>query len=157
MESPLSHTIIFKEKPEDADVYAIAAPLQQFNNENGPQAKYSSMVLQVLDGDGKVTGGLFGKIAYEWMHIEFLVVPESSRGQGIGQALMRQAESIALERGCTGIYLDTLEFQARGFYEKLGYTVFGKLDDFPKGGAHYFLSKRLSSTPSASAAQGIVP
>jgi GNAT superfamily N-acetyltransferase len=144
MESRLSHTIVRKEKPDQADVLAIAAPLQQFNNENGPPANYSSLVLQVLNAEGNVTGGLFGKIAYDWLHIEFLVVPESLRGQGMGRALMQQAESIALELGCTGIHLDTLAFQARGFYEKLGYTVFGTLDDFPKGGAHYFMSKRLA-------------
>ncbi len=36
-----------------------------------------------------------------------------------------------------------LTLQARGFYEKLGYSVFGRLDDHPKGSARYFLNKRL--------------
>jgi len=56
---------------------------------------------------------------------------------------MEQAETIAREAGCTGIWLDTYEFQARGFYEKLGYTLFGTLDDYPVGQRRFFMQKRL--------------
>jgi hypothetical protein len=44
--------------------------------------------------------------------------------------------------------LDTFSFQARGFYEKLGYCVFGTLDDYPPGHSRFYLTKRLAgSTP----------
>jgi GNAT superfamily N-acetyltransferase len=56
---------------------------------------------------------------------------------------MRRAEEIALDRGCIGVWLDTFAFQARGFYEKLGYSLFGQLDDHPRESARYFLKKRL--------------
>jgi ribosomal protein S18 acetylase RimI-like enzyme len=56
---------------------------------------------------------------------------------------MQQAEDIAREAGCAGIWLDTYEFQARGFYEKLGYTVFGELPDHPAGMKRFFMMKRL--------------
>jgi hypothetical protein len=52
--------------------------------------------------------------------------------------------------GCIGIYLDTYSFQARPFYERQGYTVFGVLADMPPGGAKYYLSKQLD-TPRPSA------
>ena len=139
----MPYSIILKEKLEQSDVLEVGAPLQRFNNENGPATEMSAVVLQVLDAEGNVGGGLFGRIAYDWMHIEILVVPESARGQGLGRSLMQQAEAIAIQRGCTGVYLDTLAFQARGFYEKLGYEVFGTLEDRPKGGTHFFLQKRL--------------
>ncbi|MGC6728099.1 hypothetical protein ACP0GO_26835, partial [Escherichia coli] len=41
------------------------------------------------------------------------------------------------------MWLDTYSFQARGFYEKLGYTVFGTIDDFPPGHQRFFGRKRL--------------
>jgi hypothetical protein len=41
------------------------------------------------------------------------------------------------------VFLETLSFQALPFYEKLGYTVFSRLDDFPPGGARYALTKSL--------------
>jgi ribosomal protein S18 acetylase RimI-like enzyme len=56
---------------------------------------------------------------------------------------MQEAEKIARDAGCLGLWLDTYEFQARGFYEKLGFKVFGTLEDHPKGSRCYFLQKRV--------------
>lgn len=42
--------------------------------------------------------------------------------------MLLQAEQEAIARGCRGAWLDTYSFQARGFYERLGYAVFGILD-----------------------------
>ena len=75
--------------------------------------------------------------------MELLAVPESMRGQGIGTELMRRAEREAVVRGCRNAWLDTFEFQARPFYEKLGYTCFGELADYPPGFSRYFLRKAL--------------
>jgi GNAT superfamily N-acetyltransferase len=56
---------------------------------------------------------------------------------------MSAAEDHARSRGCIGSYLDTFEYQARPFYEKIGYEVFGTLEGFPPGYRQFFLSKRL--------------
>ena len=56
---------------------------------------------------------------------------------------MLEAERIARANGCVGIWLDTYEFQARGFYEKLGFEVFGSLKDHPVGHRRFFLRKRF--------------
>jgi hypothetical protein len=37
-----------------------------------------------------------------------------------------------MERGHSGVWVDTFEFQAPGFYQKLGYEVFGVLPDHPR-------------------------
>ncbi len=40
--------------------------------------------------------------------------------------------------------VDTFEFQALEFYQKLGYTQFGVLDDCPcPGNKRYYLKKKL--------------
>lgn len=95
---------------------------------------------------GSTIGGLWGRSVYDWLYVELLAVPEDLRGQGVGSTLMRQAETIAIERGCVGVWLDTYGFQARGFYEKLGYEVFGVLDDHPRGSQRFFLRKLLASS-----------
>lgn len=77
------------------------------------------------------------------MYVELLAVPDALRGEGAGAALMKKAEALAVERGCVGAWLDTFAFQARGFYEKLGYAVFGEITDHPRQSARYFLSKRF--------------
>jgi GNAT superfamily N-acetyltransferase len=65
------------------------------------------------------------------------------RGVSVGRAIMARAESIAAARGCIGAWLDTYSFQARGFYEKLGYSLVGTIEDCPPGGAHHLLQKRF--------------
>ncbi len=65
------------------------------------------------------------------------------RGQDVGTKVLKLAEDIARERGCIGLWLDTYWFQARSFYEKQGYEVFGELPDYPHGGPRYFLKKSL--------------
>lgn len=57
---------------------------------------------------------------------------------------MLRAEDEGRLRGCIGVYLDTFDFQARPFYEKLGFTVFGTLEDYPPGHRRFFLKKRLA-------------
>ena len=55
---------------------------------------------------------------------------------------MAAAEAEGRRRGCAIVWLDTFEFQARPFYEKLGFTVFGTLD-YPAGFKRFFLQKSL--------------
>lgn len=136
--------IVEKEKAEQADVLAIAAPLQQFNLENGPPPEYKAVVLTIENDEGTIVGGLFGKCAYRWMHVEFVIVPAEARGQGLGTSLMQQAESIAVAHGCIGVWLETLSFQALPFYQKLGYSLFADSGDQPPAARFYWLRKRLN-------------
>jgi len=78
-----------------------------------------------------------------------LYLPADLRSRGLGAELLRRAEVEARARGCVGAHLDTYGFQARGFYEKQGYAVFGALPDCPPGHARFFLSKRLDAPPPA--------
>jgi hypothetical protein len=57
---------------------------------------------------------------------------------------METIEQAAKERGCTYAHLDTFSFQARPFYEALGYEVFATLDEYPPGHHKYFMKKALT-------------
>ena len=98
---------------------------------------------------GDIIGGLLGWTGYTQLHVELLFVPEALRGQGIGQETMRRAEGEAARRGCRGAWLDTYSFQARGFYERLGYVVFGTIEDYLPGHSRFFLKKALVPMPLA--------
>jgi ribosomal protein S18 acetylase RimI-like enzyme len=75
-----------------------------------------------------------------------LFVPHALRGQGLGAALMREAESAARTRRCVGLHLTRLDFQAPSFYERLGFETFGILDDVPPGHRCFHMKKRLSAS-----------
>ena len=59
-----------------------------------------------------------------------LYVDPSVQGQGIGRALLRQAEAAARARGCTGLWLTAWvdNAEARGFYGAAGYEDVGRCE-----------------------------
>lgn len=139
----MSLSLTTPEMPGDAERDAVLAPLRAYNIERAGDPRARPVAILLTDEAGRHVGGLWGKTAYDWMFVEFLAVPEAWRGQDYGTALMREAESLARARGCIGIWLDTYDFQARGFYEKLGFTLFGTLEDQPVGHNRFFLRKRF--------------
>jgi ribosomal protein S18 acetylase RimI-like enzyme len=94
---------------------------------------------------GEVRGGLLGDLWGGWLHVSFLWVDAPLRHRGWASKLVRAAERHAVARGAHDVHLETFSFQARPLYEKLGYTVFATLDDFPPGHQKYFLRKRLAT------------
>lgn len=101
------------------------------------------LVIPIRDDAGTVTGGLWGVTLFRWLELEMLFVPQSMRGRGVGSALMALAETEARGRDCLGIHVDALSFQAATFYQKMGFSLFGKLDDCPPGHQRLFFQKRL--------------
>jgi GNAT superfamily N-acetyltransferase len=99
----------------------------------------------VLRGErGDVLGGLLAELWGGWLQVNCLWVAEAARGAGNGTRLMQNAEAYARARGATGATLETYSFQARPFYERLGYTVCGELEGFPPGYTKLFLKKALT-------------
>ncbi len=81
--------------------------------------------------EGEVVGGLNADASPHsgWTHVHHLWVAETHRGRGLGAELMRRAEDESRRLGCRHIRLETMEFQAPGFYRALGYTEFGRLEE----------------------------
>ncbi|MGN5376051.1 GNAT family N-acetyltransferase [Sphingomonas hankookensis] len=129
--------------PGDAEREAILRILVAHNDAAVGPTERRQVAIVVRDAAGTITGGLWGRIGYRWLFVELLAVSPLSQGQGTGRALMQRAEALAREAGCIGVWLDTFSFQARGFYEKLGFAHFGTIGDFPPGQARFFLSKRI--------------
>ena len=94
------------------------------------------------DAEGDLAGGVAGRTVYDWFLIHVVWVREDQRGLGLGARLMRLAEEEARRRGCVGSQVDTLSFQAPGFYEKLGFITVGVVEDFPAGHRRHFMAKR---------------
>jgi ribosomal protein S18 acetylase RimI-like enzyme len=99
----------------------------------------------VLRGErGDVLGGLLGQLWGGWLQVTGLWISEAARGSGHGTLLMKEAEAYACSRGAVAATLETHSFQARPFYERLGYEVFGRLDGYPHGHVKFFLRKSLA-------------
>jgi GNAT superfamily N-acetyltransferase len=71
------------------------------------------------------------------------VVREDRRGGGLGSALVRAAIDAARTRGCRYLFLSTHSFQARGFYERLGFITLATIADKPLGHAEHWMRLTL--------------
>ncbi|WP_431223006.1 GNAT family N-acetyltransferase [Serratia sp. L9] len=97
-----------------------------------------------LDDSGNKIAGLTGSTVGNWLSIDLLWVSEALRGEGVGSKLMKTAEQQAVASGCRFARVDTFSFQARPFYEKLGYQLQMTLQNYPLEHERYFLTKILT-------------
>jgi GNAT superfamily N-acetyltransferase len=111
------------------DREAVVTGLREYNRRPALEPGHVSLALFLRDARGTVRGGLLGETGHRWLHVEIMWVSDELRGQGWGARLLEAAEQEGCRRGCRGVYLNTFEFQAPGFYQRYGYTVFGVLED----------------------------
>jgi GNAT superfamily N-acetyltransferase len=142
MELP-THTVIDEHASGD-DERAIRKGLSAFGDQHTAPRNWRPVNFVLRTADGRVIGGLLGSTVWEWLQIDALWVAETDRGRGHGRALVERAEQIARERGCQNARVDTFDFEARGFYERLDYRVYGELPGFPRGHLHLHLTKRFA-------------
>lgn len=127
---------------EDGVEEAVIAILSQNAQDTGFPFRPEPVVLKIEE-EGRVIAGLVGFTNWEWLYIETLAVEAAYRGKGLGRMLIDQAEHVARERACRGVWVDTFTFQSPEFYVRLGYEPFGQLEDFPHGEKRIFLRKLL--------------
>ncbi len=134
---------------EGDDYKVIGEGLVSYNTSHVPMQQEKGIHpvnLMLKDENGEIAGAVMSRI-YGWnaMEVSILWVSEKYRGKGLGKRLMNEVETIAIERNCTLIHLDTFDFQAPEFYKKLGYQLFGTLEGSPIGHNRYYLSKKLNA------------
>lgn len=98
---------------------------------------------QFLDAQEELVAGISGCIFGNWLQINWLWCSELVRGNGLATKLLVALEEAAVELGATRAQLDTLDFQAKPFYEKHGYQVKYQLNNYPRMGTRYFMEKPL--------------
>lgn len=104
---------------------------------------YTSKDLIIASFDKeRFAGGIHGIVYDDHMYINLLVVDETYRGKRIGSELMNRIEA-EMDDKIKTISLGTVQFQAKGFYEKLGYETIMTQTDLPKGFDCYTLIKTL--------------
>ena len=136
-------TIHHDPAPTPEDIAVVRAGLMAFNDAHGGPVQLQRLAFYLRDTDGVIRGGLIGFLAWQWLSVDLLWVDESLRGRGHGSAILGRAEQFARESGCVAVKLDTYEFQAKPFYEKCGYAVFGVLDGYPANTRTYYMHKTL--------------
>jgi GNAT superfamily N-acetyltransferase len=137
--------IVVTDAPDPADTAVVADGLRAYNTSQAGYDDYRPLAVFVTDPTtGKVLGGLYGGSYLGQLRVDRFFLPERLRRDRLGSRLLALAEEEGRRRGCTRIALNTLEIQARGFYEKQGYDTAATLDCDPPGVVRYLMSKRLA-------------
>lgn len=133
--------------PAKDDLKTLSEGIGAFNQDYLPDEvgfeKDTNFAVIAKDDNGKVIGGIRAKAFWNYCIIELLWLSQESRGLGLGSQLIKHTENFAKEKGFGYMRTETLSFQAKPFYEKLGYKLFGELPDYPKGHTTYCLVKEL--------------
>jgi len=135
--------IVVTDKPSVQDEEFVIAGLWKHNSQFD-EVDIKPLFLTLRDEQNHILGGLVARTWWQGLEVQYLWVGEAVRGLGKGRELMLKAEEVAKERGCQMAYVDTFDFQARGFYEKLGYSVYGSLGGYLGKHTRFYLHKSFS-------------
>jgi GNAT superfamily N-acetyltransferase len=127
---------------EDASRRRILETLDAHSQAAGHPFRPQTIVLEAWERDDYL-GGILARSVSDWTYIELLAVTDAARGRGVGRMLVEAVEREARRLGNVGLWLDTFTYQAPGFYQKLGFSEFGRIEDHPRGRDRVFLLKRI--------------
>ena len=114
-----------------------------YNLFEGNEKLGTKVGFEALEND-KTIGGVTGKISdLDYLHISLLQVEEAYRGKNIGTKLVQKMEEYAKKKNLSGVTINTLSYQAKGFYLKLGYTIYGEFTDKKTSVSKYFFIKQF--------------
>ena len=131
---------------DDADDMVFKALLdgmRVFNRAAIPDLYSRKITVAIRDDAGALRGGTIGRIAGDSMYIEVVWTDDSVRGTGLGRRMMLLLEAEAKASGAGESWLYTMSFQAKPFYEKLGYRQFAELPWQHGKHARHFMRKDL--------------
>ncbi len=144
MELPPGLRLSIEKDPAGKDREVIDNGLGDHNAPFLPDSRYDYFGIFVRDEAQTIRAGLIGYAYGGWLFVNLLWVHAELRRSGIGRRLIGEAERRGREFGCHSAHLDTFSFQAPGFYRRLGYREFARLD-YPPDNQRIFLKKSLAT------------
>src|SRR6266403_778871 len=121
---------------------AVLGGLISYNTEKMGKQKHKRLAISLREGD-EIIGGIVGEVWAGVLFIQLFWMKPELRGKDFGTKLIRAIEDEARRFGATRSYLDTMSFQAPGFYRTSGYEEFGSIEGYPGGVTRHWFTKSL--------------
>ena len=121
---------------------AVLDGLLGYNAEKMGKQKYKRLAVSLREGN-EIVGGIVGEVWTTVLFIQLFWMKQKLRGKDHGTRLIRAIEEEARRFGATRSYLDTMSFQAPGFYRGCGYEEFGSIEGYPGGVTRHWFTKAL--------------
>jgi GNAT superfamily N-acetyltransferase len=127
----------------DAIKETLQNGLHAYNLAMVPGAAWQEIAVTVRDDEGAIHGGVIAYLFDDNCYIDTVWNDENARGNGLGAKMVRIVEDEARRLGARGVWLYTTNFQAKPFYDKLGYTQFAELQWPGSDLKRHFMRKAL--------------
>ncbi len=116
-------------------------------SDNAFQAKGLPPIRQfsifIKDQKQNILGGTCGTIFYGSLYVDSLWVDKTLRHRGWGTKLMHEAEKVGRKYGASFVTLNTMDWEALPFYQKLGYSIEFTREGYEKDSKMFMLRKNL--------------
>ncbi len=137
----MTYKIVYEANPHPKDMQVINDGIMAYAKQKKGHEPIDFFDFFIRDENNKILGGCNGESLYGCFFIDQLWVAEPWRGKGYGTKLILAAEQLGKERGCIFAAVNTMDWEALGFYKKLGYQVEFERHGFLKDSVFYFLRK----------------
>ena len=143
MSDACEYQIVYDEKPP---LDAKNALFDGINKEAFTAKKMDPMQsfgLFIKAKNSSIFGGLTATMYYGCLYVDLLWIDPSLQRHGFGTKLMTEAEVIGRKRNCTFAAVNTMDWEALPFYQKLGYEIEFVRVGFEKESKLYMLRKSI--------------
>ncbi|WP_426437902.1 GNAT family N-acetyltransferase [Bradyrhizobium genosp. P] len=121
---------------------AVLGGLGRYNGEKMGKQTYKRFAISLREGN-EIVGGIIGELWTAVLFIQYFWMEQKFRKKGLGGKLIKAIEDEARRFGAVRAYVDTMSFQAPGFYRANGYEEFGSIEGYPDGATRHWLTKSL--------------
>lgn len=140
----MTYQIVYEPTPSAADIQTLCNGIVQQAKEKRGHKDITFFGFFMRDEKGVLVGGCNGDNLYGCLYVSQLWVTDALRGQGYGTRLMLAAEKFARDSGCLMMTVNTMDWEALGFYQKLGFHIEFERRGMAKNSVFYFLRKDLT-------------
>lgn len=111
-------------------------------SKTGIDGKTDSVAFLAFDKEILV-GAIVVEVFWGALHIKYILVEESYRGSKIGSKLMETALAFGQSHNCPFAFVETMSFQALGFYQKMGFVLEYTRSGYAQNTSFHYLRKDL--------------
>jgi len=109
----------------------------------GHDEKFDPFAFIARDVKGTFIGAIVAELFWGALHVKYVYVEDEYRGCGVATGLMSQALAYGKERGCPFAFVETMSFQALGFYQKMGFELEFTRSGYKHNTSFHYLLKNL--------------
>lgn len=110
----------------------------------GHDEKFDAVAFIASNEKNSFIGSVVVELFWGALHVKYVYVEDEYRACGIATKLMERALSYGRDNQCPFAFVETMSFQALGFYEKIGFELEFTRPGYKHDISFHYLRKKLN-------------